>query len=203
MFQDSYVKLDKAETKDLVERLAPDFDGGAFDPSSTVIMARELPFYKNSRFFDIADHRNMPPARRFVVIQGGKSTILDFTNAPIYSLNQSAPLSLNEKTVIDYARFFFSFVRGRHGRFIIVESVDDIQWREEPPPAARKAIGKLVAPIQLESTEGGIYRLGIHMMFKDSLFKAHVDISPDGNVKILEETLLIEDIPVIDDTLGQ
>ncbi len=61
----------------------------------------------------------------------------------------------------------------------------------------------MVAPIQLEGTEGGVYRLGIHMMFKDSLFKANVDISPDGHVKILEETLLIEDIPVIDDIIGQ
>ncbi|PZP57484.1 MAG: hypothetical protein DI586_00165 [Micavibrio aeruginosavorus] len=203
MFQDSYVKLDKAQTKDLVEKLKSDFDGSQFDPASTVIMARELPFYKNSKFFDIADHKNMPPARRFVVMLGDQATILDFTNAPIYGLNENAPVALNEKTVIDYARFFFSFVRGRHGRFIIIESVDDIQWREEPPPAARKAIGKMVAPIQLESTENGVYRLGIHMMFKDSLFKSIVDIAPGGQVKILEETLLIEDIPVVDDTLGQ
>lgn len=203
MFQDAYVKLDKNETKNLVESLSDYFDGGGFDPASTIIMARELPFYKNSRFLDIADHRMMPPSRRFVILLNNEATVLDFTNMPIYGLNAEAPITLNEKTVIDYVRFFFSFVRGRHGRFIIVESVDDIPWREEPPPTARKAVGKMISPVALGSTEKGVYHLTVHMMFKDSLFQALVDVTPDGQVKITEETLLVEDIPVIDDTLGQ
>ena len=203
MFQDSYIKLDKTETKQLVESLKDRFDGGGFDPNSTVIMARELPFYKNSRFLDIADHKMMPPARRFVILLNNQPIVLDFTNSPIYELNSAAPISLNQKTVLDYIRFFFSFVRGRHGRFIIVESVDDIPWREEPPPTARKAVGKMVSPVSLTGTENGVYQLNVHMMFKDSLFQSQVEVTPDGQVKILKETLLVEDIPVIDDTLGQ
>lgn len=203
MFQDTYVKLDKTETQDIVERLDPAFDGGNFEADSTIIMARKLPFYKNSRFLDIADHRMMPPKRRYVVSIGDEITILDFTNGPIYTLNKSVPLALNETTILDYAKFFFSFVRGRHGRFVVVESVDDILWREEPPPAARKAVGKMISPVALTGTENGIYHLSANMMFKDSLFQANVDISPDGQVTILNENLLVEDIPVIDDTLGQ
>lgn len=203
MFQDSYVKLDKNETKALVESLQDSFDGGDFDPASTIIMARELPFYNNSRFLDIADHRMMPPSRRFVILMKNTVTVLDFTNSPIYELNADVPIALNEKTVIDYVRFFFTFVRGRHGRFIVVESIDDIPWREEPAPTARKAVGKMISPISLISTENGAYHMQVHMMFKDSLFQALVDVTPDGQVKITQETLMIEDIPVIDDTLGQ
>ena len=203
MFQDAYVKLDKNETKNLVELLRPKFDGAMFDPASTVVMTRGLPFYKNSRFFDIADHKTMPPARRFVIMSGDDATVLDFTNQPIYSLNSKVPVSLNTQTVLDYARFFFSYVRGRHGRFIIVESVDDISWREEPPPAARKAVGKMIAPISLNISADNVYQLTAQMMFKESLFRALILVSPDGQVKITEETLLIEDIPVVDDTLGQ
>lgn len=203
MFQDAYVKLDKNETRDLVERLKDQFDGGAFDPGSTIVMARRLPFYKNSRFLDMADHRLMPPSRRFVIMIKDKATILDFTNAPIYALNSEVPITLNEETVIDYVRFFFSFVRGRHGRFLIVENVDDIPWRDEPPPAARKAVGKMISQVTVTSTETGIYHLTVYMIFKDSLFEALVDVMPDGQVIITKETLLVEDIPVIDDTLGQ
>ena len=203
MFQDAYVKLDKAETATWVETLKDNFDGGVFDPGSTVIMARELPFYKNSKFLDIADHRMMPPARRFIVAVKEQNIILDFTNAPIYQLNAQTPIALNNRTVIDYVRFFFSFVRGRHGRFLIVESVDDIPWREEPPPAARKAVGKMISPVLLSNTDDGLYHLSANMMFKDSLFQALIDVTPDGEVKITQENLLVEDIPVIDDTLGQ
>ncbi len=204
MFQDAYVKLDKTETRDLVETLKPYFDGGAFDPASTIVMWRSLPFYRNSRFLDISDHKTMPPARRFVIAIGDKPTVLDFTNQPIYNLNNQLPINLTRDNVLDYVRFFFSFVRGRHGRFLIVESADDIPWREEPAPAARKAIGKMMAPLTLGNDKNnGVYSMVAHMMFKDSLFQAKIEVTTDGQVKITEEHLLIEDIPVIDDTLGQ
>lgn len=203
MFQDAYVKVDKDETKKYVETLKPHLEG-SFDASSTIIMARPLPFYKDSTFLDIADHKTMPPARRFVIMVKGKPTVIDFTNKPIYELNAAQPIRLSEDTVIDYVRFFFSYVRGRHGRFLIIESIDDIAWREEPAPSGRKAIAKMITPITIEPDAGtGSYHLTAHLLFKDSLFHAHLYVTSQGEVKITEETLLIEDIPVIDDTLGQ
>ena len=203
MFQDAYTKLDKDATRKIVDSLRSYMDGSAFEPASTIVMTRSLPFYKNSRFLDIADHRSMPPMRRYAIQIGQETTMLDFTNSPIYSLNASVPIHLDADTVIDYVRFFFSFVRGRHGRFLIVESIDDIPWREEPPPAARKAVGKMIAPVTLTGQVGDTYNLSAQMMFKDSLFQAFIDVTPAGQVTIMKENLLVEDIPVIDDTLGQ
>ena len=94
MFQDAYVKLNREETVSIIETLSPHFDGKSFDPSSAIVMARELPFYPGSRFLDIADHRTMPPARRFAIMAKGQAYILDFTNQPIYELNASCPLNL-------------------------------------------------------------------------------------------------------------
>jgi hypothetical protein len=126
------------------------------------------------------------------------------SNEPIYALNERAPLQLNDGTVADYVRFFFSNVRGRHGRFLITETVDDIQWREEPPPAARKAIGKILVPLTVTGRDpDGGFRLAACMMFKDSLFKAAVTVRRDGIVSLSDEELLIEDMPVLDDTFGQ
>lgn len=205
MFQDSYVKLDRLEVEDILDRTRKSFDGVAFAPETTVIMARDLPFYEGYKLYDMADHSHMPAARRFVVMKDGDPVILDFTNAPIYALNTSCPISLGRETVRDYVRFFFTFVRGRHGRFIIVESVDDIAWREEPPPAARKSIAKLIRPIAFHSTDktaDGFF-LQAQMMFRDSLFQADIMVKPDGLVQLSNESLLIEDMPVLDDTFGQ
>src|SRR5262249_28730450 len=119
-------------------------------------------------------------------------------------LNQKIPAKLNDSTVSDYVRFFFSFVRGRHGRFLITESVDDIHWKEDPPPAARKAIGKMVMPVMLVKKENnGGFHLQATMMFKDSLFKSDINVTPNGLVQLSNEELLIEDMPVLDDTFGQ
>jgi hypothetical protein len=95
------------------------------------------------------------------------------------------PINLNENNVIEYIMFFFSYVRGRHGRFIIIENVDDIDWREEPPPAARKAMSKILAPVSVAGIDDdGTFHLSMFVVFKDSLF-------------------IIEDMPVMDDVLGQ
>ncbi|HNQ91384.1 MAG TPA: hypothetical protein PKI93_00460 [Alphaproteobacteria bacterium] len=205
MFQDAYIKLDRLEVEELLEKTKKSFDGVSFNPDNTVVMARDLPFYDGYRFYDLADHSHMPPARRFILVKGEEIIVLDFTNMPIYTLNGKSPIHLNRDTVKDYVRFFFTFVRGRHGRFIIVESVDDIAWREEPPPAARKSISKLIQPIAFHSSDknDGKYYMQAQMMFRDSLFQADVTVQPDGLVQLSNEVLLIEDMPVLDDTFGQ
>lgn len=205
MFQDAYIKLDRLEVEELLERTKKSFDGVSFNPDNTVVMSREMSFYDGYRFYDLADHSHMPPARRFIMVKDDEVTVLDFTNMPIYSLNSKVPIRLNRDNVKDYVRFFFTFVRGRHGRFIIVESVDDISWREEPPPAARKSISKLIQPIAFHSSDGndGKYYMQAQMMFRDSLFQADVTVQPDGLVQLSNEVLLIEDMPVMDDTFGQ
>lgn len=205
MFQDAYIKLDRLEVEDLLDRTRKSFDGVSFNAENTVVMSRDLPFYDGYRFYDMADHTHMPPARRFCLEKDGKVVVLDFTNVPIYTLNGECPIKLTRDTVKDYVRFFFTFVRGRHGRFIIVETVDDIAWREEPPPAARKSISKLIQPIAFHSSDkgNGNYYMQAQMMFRDSLFQADVMVQPDGLVQLSNESLLIEDMPVLDDTFGQ
>ncbi|MFA7277079.1 MAG: hypothetical protein WC043_09795 [Pseudobdellovibrionaceae bacterium] len=205
MFHDTYIKLDRLETEDILTLTVRHFDGISFNPQNSIIMARDLSFYPGYRLYDMADHTHIPAARRFVLMKDGDLVILDFTNAPIYALNSRLPLVLNEDTVRDYVRFFFNFVRGRHGRFLITESVDDIAWRDEPPPAARKSVGKLIMPLTLlKSDRGdGSYIFQAQMMFRDSLFQADILVAKDGAVQLSNEQLLIEDMPVLDDIFGQ
>lgn len=204
MFQDAYVKCDRLETEDLLSTLSVHIDGAKFAPDNTVIMKRPLGFYPGYEFLDIADHSTLPARRRFLIRKDNDVVVLDFTNAPIYALNTRAPLKLDEVTVYQYVRFFFSFVRGRHGRFLICESVDDVNWREEPPPAARKAVAKMIHPLELKNLDkDGVTHLSGQMMFKDTLFNTDIEVRPDGTVKLSNEKLLVEDMPVLDDTFGQ
>lgn len=204
MFQDAYVKCDRLETEDLLNVLKPHLEGGAFSPDSTVIMTRPLSFYPGYTFIDLADHKTMPARRRFALRKKDDVVVLDFTNAPIYALNERVKIQLNAENLADYVRFFFSFVRGRHGRFLIAETVDDIHWREEPPPTARKAVAKMLKPLEADSVAAdGTAHFVAQMMFKDTLFESEIEVKPDGFVKLFNEKLLIEDMPVMDDTFGQ
>jgi hypothetical protein len=204
MFKEAFEKLDLADVATILDQVNPLLEGVQFDPVETTIMALDLPFYEGYRFLDIADHTSMPPLQRFVVYAPGKITVLNFSNEPIYTLNRDLPIKLNEEIIEEYVRFFFAYVRGKHGRFLIVENVDDINWKEDPPPTARKAIGKMLVPLKLnKAAKDGSYKMTACMMFKNSLFKSDINIKPNGLVALENEELLIEDMPVLDDTFGQ
>lgn len=204
MYQEAFTKLELAEVATILDRLNPELDGTIFDPVETTVLAQDVPFYKGYRLLDVADYASSPPMRRFALYSKDDFVILDYTNGPIYGLNQKLPIKLTKENVSDYARFFFAYVRGRHGRFVITESVDDINWKEDPPPTARKAIGKMLTPMALENVDkDGNFSLKVCMIFKDSLFKSNVKVEANGFVSLSDEELLVEDMPVMDDTFGQ
>lgn len=204
MHQEAFKKLELKEVETILETFNPLFKGIHFDPKETTIMAQDISFYPGLRYLDIADYSAVPPIHRFVVHGSNHAIVLDWTNEPIYRLNQDIPITLDENKACDYVRFFFSHVRGKNGRFLITESVDDIRWREEPPPAARKSISQMLLPLSVrEQKTDGSYLLSVTVMFKDSLFKCDVTVAPGGLVSLDNEELLVEDIPVMDDTFGQ
>ena len=200
---DQFVKLDLLECETVLEDINPALKGSHFHPATVTILAQESSFYPGYRFLDLADYETVPNIRKFVLYKPGDVVVLNWTNEPIYALNEKAPILLNESTVPDYVRFFFTYVRGKHGRFIITENVEDILWRDEPPPAARKAIGKMLEPLHIVERKAGDFKLAARMMFKESLFKTTVNVQASGLVNLSDEELLIEEMPVMDDTFGQ
>lgn len=201
---DHFTKLALPECEVVLVEINPALQGSQFHPATVTILAHEPRFYPGYRFFDIADYETVPNIRKFVLYKPDHIVLLDWTNEPLYQLNKIAPLTLNDETVLDYVRFFFTYVRGRHGRFIITDTADDILWREEPPPAARKAITQMLAPLHIiDRSDDGDYILEARMMFKDALLKTIITVKADGAVNLSNETLLEEGLPVLDDTFGQ
>lgn len=205
MYQNAFAKLSPKEVSSLLDILNPKFDGSAFDAEKTTILAQDISFYNGYRILDIADFSSLPAKQRFVVFKNADDFfIINFSNEIIYEHNKKIPISLEESNIFDYVRFFFSYVRGKKGNFLVVESVDDINWRDDPPPNARKAIGELINVLTLEKIdEDKNYNIRACMVFKDSLFRCLVKIDTTGYISLHEEELLVEDIPVLDDVLAQ
>jgi len=204
MFQDAFVKLEKDECREVLEEISPALTGSKVDWKTATVLGQDLSFYPGYRFLDICDYDITPPFRKFVIHKPGNFVVLDWTNSPVYQLNDNVPLGLNRETARDYVRFFFTYVRGPHGRFSVAESVDDIDWREEPPPAARKALGKTLQPVTVSGrNEDGSFMLTACLMFKNTLYRANIHLSKAGRVTISNEEILVEDMPVLDSALGQ
>lgn len=204
MFRDAFKKIEGEEAAALLARIAPKLAFSTFDPTRASVMSHPLSFYPDYHFLEIADHTQSPPKVSCVIYKDNDVTPVTWNNEPIYALNARAPITLSRDNIAEYVKFFFTYVRGKHGRFLIAENVDDIDWREDPPPAARKAIAKMLLPLTIkERGADGSYKLSACMMFRDSLFQADITVSPSGAVELSNEELLVEDMPVMDDTLGQ
>jgi len=204
MFEESFEKLEEDEVASILKELNPFFGGSEFKADRTTILAVSPSFYPKYRFLDICDNTLTPSMQRYVLYKKGESKIIDYTNKPIYELNQTLPIKLNKKNVAEYVRFFFTYVRGRQGRFCVAENVDDIPWKENPPPSARRAITGIISPITCEKKDkDGNFHLKACMVFKDCLFQSSVIVSKDGFMQLRDEELLIDEMPLLDDTFFQ
>lgn len=204
MFKDAFIKLDPVQAARMVELINPSLDI-KFDPAKSNVMIHNLSFYEGYFITEISRHDQQPPIVRAAICNDkGAIHLLNWSNQPIMDLNKTVPITLTEETMADYVRFFFAYVRGSHGRFIIIDTVDDIDWREEPAPAGRKALGKMIEPMHVKKREDdGTVIFAVSIVFKDSLFAAEAHVKPDGIISLHNEELLVEDIPVADDLFGQ
>lgn len=204
MFKDAFTKMDQIQAARMTTAVNPHLDA-PFDPDKTKVMIHTLSFYEGYFLAELSRHDVNPPITRIAVCNDkGAVHVLNWTNDVIYKLNKDIPITLNEDSMMDYVRFFFNYVRGSHGRFIIVDSVDDIDWREEPAVSGRKALGRMIQPAFVKSREkDGSIVFSICIVFRDSLFQAEAVLQKDGHIVLRNEELLVEDIPVADDLFGQ
>ncbi|MCB9990181.1 MAG: hypothetical protein H6867_02230 [Rhodospirillales bacterium] len=203
MFQDAYIKLESEECEKVLSEINPVLSGGDFDPKTAVIMTQPLRFYPGYSFLEIADYDLTPMLRKFVIYKPGSVTVIDWTNAPVYELNKKAPLSLDADNVCDYVRFFLGYVRGPEGALSLAETIDDINWSDEPPPAARKAVGQQLKPVKLErQTADGDFIVNACFIFKNVLYQGQITVSLQGRISISDEKIMIDDLPLRDSRLG-
>ncbi len=210
MFKEAFSKLDPDESLKRVEMINSEVNDFNLDTDKTIILSQDLSFYPHCSLLDVQDFSLFPTKHVFLIQHKGGNgndnknfTVLDWTNTPIFKLNSQVPITLNTETVRSYIRFFFNFVYGEHGRFLLIDSIDEIPWREEPPISARKSISSLIEPLTLkkETKDGFIFKATL--IFKDSLFSCFINVFKNGNIEITNETILVEDIPAIDDILKE
>lgn len=198
---EDWQKLDAETAARVLSEINPHLEPIPFSMESTTVRAHKLPFYKDYFFYELTDLSAVPGARKYAIYKPGDVNVINWTNQGIYETNEKAPIRLDENTVLDYVRFFFNYVRGRHGRFLIIEAIDDIKWQVEPPLQGRKVMQEMLEPLHVVSQDqDGTYNLEAFMVFKDSLFKTIIHVKKDGLVSMSDEELKIEGMPVLQDS---
>lgn len=195
-------KLDQTAALKILEKVNPHIEPVPMSLENTSVRMRRLPFYKTATFYEMTDLSVVPGARKYALVGENAVYVVNWTNETIYSANEAEGLDLTDQSITEYVKFFFSYVRGRHGRFVIIENFDEIKWQNEPPPQGRKVIQEMLYPVsKLSQDPDGTYNLEAFMLFKDSLFRTLVHVDAQGTVSMSDEELKIEGMPVIQDVM--
>jgi len=214
MIELSFQNLDAAAAQKLVNDIATEITPVKLPPDQTSIQVASVPFYDDFKFFALSDKTLPPPNTRYMLYKTGDVSLLNWTNEPIYSVNERAPIKLDRKTVIPYAKFFFHYVRGQLGRFIIVEKPDEVVWLANANDKEKADVAKHLMPVTYKGIgRDNLFTLTATVVFKNALFRTDIKIAPYdmdvfdpelgapehftiGQMKLTNEDLLLEELNV-------
>jgi len=210
----TFQTLDAAATQKLLAEIASDVTPVKFPEGKTTVEFADLPFYDEFKLYAISDTTLPQPNTRYLLHKAGDTGLMNWTNEPIYAINERAPIKIDRKTCIPYARFFFHFVRGQLGRFIIVEKPEEVVWLSNANAEEKAEVNGKLMPVTYKGIgRDNLITLTATVVFKNALFKTDIKIAPlemdvfdaevnapehfsIGQMKLVNEDLLIEDLNV-------
>ena len=214
MFDAEFKPLDPAAAQKFLMDIGADIAPVTLPQGKTDVRAAVLPFYDEFKFYAITDTTLPAPNTRYALYKTGDISMMNWTNEPIYSVNERGPIKLDRKTVIIYAKFFFHYVRGQLGRFIIVEKPEEVTWLPTANAKEKADVASRLMPVTYKGIgRDNLYTLTATVVFKNALFKTDIKIAPYemdvfdpetnqpehftiGQMKLTNEDLLLEELNV-------
>lgn len=172
------------------------------DSSEATLYRCDLPFYDDFDWYDLQFLRKSPTPHAYFVASDTSWQWLDGQSNVIHNLNASAPVKLAQDNLVRYLRFFCSSIYTSEGRFLVVESVDELEWREEPEPSFKQFLQAHLHPPRTDYSEqrpeqGWI--LSATVVYGDLIADGRFHIGYDGTVAMLDDTEIASDLPLIPD----
>jgi hypothetical protein len=188
-----FVSLSPDQTKSLIAEARDKLEAKNMDISALEVRVSNLPWYEQYKFYTLADDEQT----RHMLYKPGDAEMLNWTNEIIYRVNEKAPIKLDRKNVILYSKFFFHYVRGQLGRFIIVEKPDDVAWLDNANENEMQKVNDRLIPVTYKGIgRDNRYLLTSTVIFKNALFKTNIRVAQDGLMELTDEELLLEDLNV-------
>jgi hypothetical protein len=185
------VPAEKAEV--IIDEIRAALEEKEMDIGSLEMRATALPWLDEYKFYQLQDSEQT----RYMLYKPGDAEMLNWTNEIIYRTNDKAGIHLDRKNVLLYAKFFFHYVRGQLGRFIIVEKPDDVAWLDSASEEEMQKVNDRLQPLTYKGIgRDNRYLLTATVVFKNALFKTNIRVAPDGLMELTDEELLLEDLNV-------
>jgi len=210
----SFKSLEAAASQKILADIADKIAPIQLPSDKTIVQVADVPFYEEFKFYALSDTTLPLPNTRYMLYKPGDVSLMNWTNEPIYSVNERAPIKLDRKTIVSYTKFFFHYVRGQLGRFIIVEKPEEVTWLANATDKEKADVNQRLQPISYKGIgRDNLFTLTATVVFKNALFKTDIKVAPYeldafdpdanapehftiGQMKLTNEELLLEDLNI-------
>lgn len=197
MFIDAFIKCGTEEKTNLLKELSSVIKDHGFVVPGLMVLKKSLSFYNNASYYEITQADQHPEKTIQMVMGQNNIFICNGYPKDLLDFNEKYPLILNRDNVLDYVRFYFAHIVGPHGLSRIIDTVDDIQLKEEPTPNLRKGLNDKIIPLALNaSLAGGGYQARGTLLVEQTIFSTFIDINPKGQVSVELGRVLADLLPI-------
>lgn len=180
----------------------------ALDWTIDRVRLRPLACYSDALLVEFGGHAGYgrPGLINLILHQQGM-TLLDSGSGVIHALNDSLPPHLETpEQRLDYLLLFMNWVHGDNGRFQPVGSLTELKSRLQPDAAPQLPATTLspfseIIPPEGEEAEVAATLSGT-VLYGSSVFRAVMTLYSDGRVQMLDDEVLIEDLPVREEAMA-
>ncbi|MDX1922618.1 MAG: hypothetical protein SFW65_05785 [Alphaproteobacteria bacterium] len=188
--------LPRADAMRIIAAVNPHLGEYALPPGTSPVRQAKLSFYENYQFFELTDIREAQPKSMFALHNpnGGEDAtfVMDWTNRPIYTVNEHDPISLRTDNMADYLGFFFACVQGPYGPMTVVENLDPPADADEEVKKRVKEVLRMTPPKVVNyDRASGTFTVYAGMLFKDCIFKTKMEVGSNGLIQIVDHELAI------------
>lgn len=168
-----------------------------FDEQDCGIAERPLPFYRSVSLLSLTAFTTHPvlTLEFFKTPQGLQR--LDGSKESFHNLHRAHPPLLDRTVVVSYARFYLSRLQGADDSFKLVETLPEIEFTSEISPSRLLSLKQALFTAEVYPHGTGFLVIA-PLLYMDYLYKAEMAITPEGEVSIVREEVLLEEVPTRD-----
>ncbi len=184
-------RLDRDTSTRIITSVASEAEAGLFSAATSEVTRAPLKFYAGYQLYKITNYASLPSFTFQYLSDGTFFHYLDGTEDPIYAVNAKGALLLDERTALDYARFFLEHVSGDDGEErLLITDPHDMPLLESLGPDAFDTLTRDHKPPHIDY-DGGLdaYVIDADLYTDGQVVRAHIDVKTNGRVSISHEKM--------------
>lgn len=196
----SWERCSEVRATDVLRHLA-DSDSSIFVDCALVSAHQSrLPFYEELDLIELGIARDGTTEHVYALDGPGGTAWLNGESAPIHDANDAASLVLSDVTFPDYVRFFFYFLRGEQGPFVLIEDGSELAHANHTGTVDNDISGEILTldaarsrarPLRMDGRDSnGGRRFDVTFAYSGCLYNSTIVVSANGEVAMTGDEMI-------------